>query len=494
MNPKVSVIVTLYNYKEYIPECINSFLIQDFPDSEMVIVDDGSTDDPVPTLLPYLNKRVRLFQIPHSNYACAKNVGIQKARADILVMLDADDMLTQDGISTRYTKIQEGYDLVHGPSIRLERGGARRIDPMWDKWVETRSPKWIHAQGVMLRKWIHREIGLYDSWFWAKADREMFYRIAQAKYKIGSVDRPVSFYRIHSRQMHRSKKKQQDKDTLSRRMTKVLERRRKGSFKGLQILETAMKPEPLSQMFQYKESDIAVVLGSGQSINRISKAEWKAIIHKTDTWAMNNWVYHPTVVPKFYHVEAKWYNYNLLRERLEEKRSQYHNTKFLFEKGKGIRHPQQGSKWLHMVADGFPYKFEYPMKKRDPKRTHPVYSADYTMDGVYLTKSYDMSMTCLLELLYKFGYKWVVLYGVDLTNSYYFWSGHEAKYGQVHHQTNKAHEGKDPKLPHNTALISDFIVDFHERRFKPSNREILVGHTKTALWPRLDCSTVRELL
>ena len=76
---KVSVITTLYNYKKYISECINSFLAQDFDDSEMIIVDDCSTDNPYKVIKPYEGKKVKYIKLNEkANYSVAKNIGIKR--------------------------------------------------------------------------------------------------------------------------------------------------------------------------------------------------------------------------------------------------------------------------------------------------------------------------------------------------------------------------------------------------------------------------------
>ena len=59
MEYKVSVIVTLYNYRKYIKDAIKSFLDQDFIDSEMIIVDDASTDMPQDVIAPFLSVYTR---------------------------------------------------------------------------------------------------------------------------------------------------------------------------------------------------------------------------------------------------------------------------------------------------------------------------------------------------------------------------------------------------------------------------------------------------
>lgn len=206
---KVSVIVTLYNYEEYIGKCIQSFLSQNFHDSEMIIVDDCSTDDSCKVVEKYESSRVRCIRLrENGNYSHAKNIGIKCANAEILVMLDADDMLTENGITSRYEKIQEGFDLVHGPCIVVQDNGSRRRGTIWGKYLKTGNPRDIHAQTVMLRKDIHRKIGLYDETLWNTSDREMWIRIHNHNFKIGYVNEDVSIYRMHSKQMHRSDEKQ----------------------------------------------------------------------------------------------------------------------------------------------------------------------------------------------------------------------------------------------------------------------------------------------
>lgn len=237
MGIQVSVITTLYNYRDYIQDCIESFLNQKFKRSEMIIVDDASTDNPFEVIQNYKSKRIRYIRLPENkNYSNAKNVGIKASNSEVLVMLDADDMLTPDGIRLRYAKLMEGFDLVHGPCLRFEKNGFQR-DPMWRRWLETKNPLWIHAQGVMLRKDIHRKIGLYDPWFWAQGDREMFLRIGNAGFKIGTVDENVAVYRIHNDQMCRSRRKKRDKVNLKKKMREVLKNRKKGNFSGIDMLE-----------------------------------------------------------------------------------------------------------------------------------------------------------------------------------------------------------------------------------------------------------------
>lgn len=242
---KVSVITTLYNYKHYIIECIDSFIKQDFKDSEMIIIDDNSKDKPYKGIEPYLSDRVKYIRLDKNyGYSYAKNIGIENARSDILVMLDADDMITDKGITTRYNKIQDGYDFVHGAvwDLSYKSNGSVKHKPsrLNKKWVKSKQGrkcyKYVHAQGVMLKRDIHKQIGLYDEKLRSKSDREMWARIFNHRFKIGYVSDYVSFYRRHRKQMHRSKDKLQANKQLQIQVLKLIEKRRK-NLSGLKMLQ-----------------------------------------------------------------------------------------------------------------------------------------------------------------------------------------------------------------------------------------------------------------
>ena len=77
---KVSVVTTLYNYKDYIVDCIESFVKQDFKNSEMIIVDDNSTDNPYPNIKKHLSARVKYIKLD-------KNRGYSKTLGKIIEVI-----------------------------------------------------------------------------------------------------------------------------------------------------------------------------------------------------------------------------------------------------------------------------------------------------------------------------------------------------------------------------------------------------------------------
>ncbi|WP_305514227.1 MULTISPECIES: glycosyltransferase [unclassified Methanobrevibacter] len=104
-NYKVSVIVPVYNASKYIGNTLNSIVSQDFDDFEMIVIDDGSTDNS----LKIINETLKDCRIPHkvihqenAGVSVARNRGIDGADGDYLVFVDADDYISQNHLSSLY--------------------------------------------------------------------------------------------------------------------------------------------------------------------------------------------------------------------------------------------------------------------------------------------------------------------------------------------------------------------------------------------------------
>ena len=97
-NPKVSVIIPVYNSSEYIRHCLDSLLSQTLEDIEILCVDDGSTDDSLSILEEYSRKdeRVRVLTQENAGAGAARNHGLREARGKYLSFLDSDDYFEPD--------------------------------------------------------------------------------------------------------------------------------------------------------------------------------------------------------------------------------------------------------------------------------------------------------------------------------------------------------------------------------------------------------------
>ncbi|OWK97107.1 hypothetical protein AP75_13000 [Kaistella haifensis DSM 19056] len=92
--PLISVIVPCYNVDPYIAECLESLLAQTYPNFEVIIVDDGSTDATRDCIQPFLkDKRFKLFNQPNAGLSAARNTGLEAVQGEYIAFLDSDDML-----------------------------------------------------------------------------------------------------------------------------------------------------------------------------------------------------------------------------------------------------------------------------------------------------------------------------------------------------------------------------------------------------------------
>src|SRR5687767_7703512 len=90
--PLVSILIPTYNRLDYLREAVGSVLRQTYENWELIIVDDGSTDDTRAWVLSLAEPRIRLITIPHSgNLGLVRNRGIAEARGELIAFLDSDD-------------------------------------------------------------------------------------------------------------------------------------------------------------------------------------------------------------------------------------------------------------------------------------------------------------------------------------------------------------------------------------------------------------------
>lgn len=119
--PLVSVIVPAFNAANYLPETIQSVLTQTWPCWELIIVDDGSTDETPAICAQYSEPRIRYVRTANRGVSCARNEGLARATGEFLAFLDADDHFLPESLTllAEYLMMHPEADLVVGAmSIR----------------------------------------------------------------------------------------------------------------------------------------------------------------------------------------------------------------------------------------------------------------------------------------------------------------------------------------------------------------------------------------
>ena len=98
----LSVVIPAYNVGQYVAQCLQSVLSQSFTDFEVIVVNDGSTDNSAEIARSFADadSRVRVVDQPNGGLSAARNTGIDLASGKWLMFVDSDDMLLPDAMST----------------------------------------------------------------------------------------------------------------------------------------------------------------------------------------------------------------------------------------------------------------------------------------------------------------------------------------------------------------------------------------------------------
>lgn len=115
IQPKITVIIPVYNAERYIKRCLKSVTSQSYKNFEVILINDGSTDSSESIIKKYINadNRFRYFSQNNSGPSFARNLGIKKAKGDYLSFIDADDWVSPDYLEKLITPmLNNGTDLV----------------------------------------------------------------------------------------------------------------------------------------------------------------------------------------------------------------------------------------------------------------------------------------------------------------------------------------------------------------------------------------------
>jgi glycosyltransferase involved in cell wall biosynthesis len=189
---RFSVIIPLYNKGDYISRTLDAVTAQTFRDFEVVVVDDGSTDDGPARVRAYGDPRVRLVAQPNGGVSAARNRGAAEARGELLAFIDGDDtwepgfLAAIDTLATRFPAaglFATGYRAVHpgfakSVAVRAPRDGA----PMFllERYfaLESVGPPLVTSSSVAIPRAVFADIGGFAvGKIWGE-DRDLWGRIA----------------------------------------------------------------------------------------------------------------------------------------------------------------------------------------------------------------------------------------------------------------------------------------------------------------------------
>ncbi len=187
-HPLISVIIPAYNAEAFIEKALNSVLTQSYPQFEVLIINDGSTDNTATIINRYQDTRIRLINQINGGLSNARNTGIKEARGNYLAFLDADDYWTHKKLEKQIALLSEHPEISFCSSqSRIETPEGAFLND-WlcpDISGSTLQTIFEHnaaitgsGSGIMVSKELQRQAGFFDESLHSLEDIDMWMRYA----------------------------------------------------------------------------------------------------------------------------------------------------------------------------------------------------------------------------------------------------------------------------------------------------------------------------
>jgi teichuronic acid biosynthesis glycosyltransferase TuaG len=209
---KVSVLTTVYNGIEYLPETVESVLQQTFEDFEYIIIDDGSTDETLKYLHQLEDFRVTVISIPHAGRGVALNVGLEHCSSKYIAILDADDVASKHRLFVQYnfmtkypdTSVLASRCIVNKDEL-LEYFDSESLKFQEVELVEFVKHNPICHSSAMIQLSALQEVENYNDQRTVLFDYDLWIRLVVRKHVFIKIDLPLVYKRIHAKQSFEQK-------------------------------------------------------------------------------------------------------------------------------------------------------------------------------------------------------------------------------------------------------------------------------------------------
>jgi len=196
--PAVTVIIPAYNCGQFVTAAVDSALGQTFRDLEVILVDDGSTDDTREVLRPYFDdSRFHYVRQPNRGVGAARNTGAGIARGRYLAFVDADDALVPHALESVISELERSGSSWCLVSIFKAEGGSRSVQrtcvPAGDCFYGILGEDFIR-RGIFFRRCEFLDVGMYDESLPIREDWDMNIRMFEKRKPFSFIDQPLYVY------------------------------------------------------------------------------------------------------------------------------------------------------------------------------------------------------------------------------------------------------------------------------------------------------------
>lgn len=196
--PLIGIVIPSYNCGAYISSAIDSVLTQSVSDSEVIVVDDGSTDNTLQVLQPYFgHPRFRYISQENRGVSATRNAGAKLLQAKYLAFVDADDALAPGALELVLTEFDRSKSCWCLIDVWKTYGGKRELQ-------RTRVPSDNHLRGILQEDFIRRgiffkradffDIGMYDETLHIREDWDINIRMFEKRKPFSYIPKPLYLY------------------------------------------------------------------------------------------------------------------------------------------------------------------------------------------------------------------------------------------------------------------------------------------------------------
>lgn len=213
-NPGVSVVIPAHNYAHFLPDAIASALAQSWDWFEVVVVDDGSTDETPSVVARIPDGRVRYIHQDNAGLSAARNTGIREACHDFIAFLDADDAWQPEfleAVMQQFATLGENFGLIAAATSRMDRSGQALAAPKFS--FERAGELTVQdfclrnrplSSSIVVRRAVFEKCGGFDTALRSSEDRDLWIRATTVGFRFWFLNQPLAAIRRHGGNMSKN--------------------------------------------------------------------------------------------------------------------------------------------------------------------------------------------------------------------------------------------------------------------------------------------------